>query len=161
MCNAGNSGNWGQRTILLTELGSNCKLREILVGVSSEVLPMARAPRITIPTYPHHIVQRGNNHQAIFFAEDDYQFFLECLRQAKQKCRCRIYAYVLMTNHYWVESRIKEAEWEKIRQATQRGRLIGKEVFQKEIEAMTGRRFIGESRGRPRKAESVTNEKVL
>ena len=61
----------------------------------------------------------------------------------------------------WVESRIKEAEWEKIRQATQRGRLIGKEVFQKEIEAMTGRRFIGESRGRPKKAESVTNEKVL
>ena len=61
---------------------------------------MARAPRITIPTYPHHIIQRGNNRQAIFFAEDDYRFFLECLRQAKLKCRCRIYAYVLMTNHF-------------------------------------------------------------
>jgi len=23
---------------------------------------MARSPRITIPTLPHHIVQRGNNH---------------------------------------------------------------------------------------------------
>ena len=69
-------GNWGQRTILLTELGSNCELREILVGVSSEVLPMARAPRITIPTYPHHIIQRGNNRQAIFFGEDDYRFFV-------------------------------------------------------------------------------------
>ena len=27
---------------------------------------MAREPRITIPTYPHHIIQRGNNRQAIF-----------------------------------------------------------------------------------------------
>ncbi|HLC26008.1 MAG TPA: hypothetical protein VJM80_04475 [bacterium] len=25
---------------------------------------------------------------------------MECLRQAKLKCRCRIYAYVLMTNHF-------------------------------------------------------------
>ena len=61
---------------------------------------MARALRITIPTYPHHIIQRGNNRQAICFAEDDYRFFLECLRQAKLKCQCRIYAYVLMTNDF-------------------------------------------------------------
>jgi putative transposase len=61
---------------------------------------MARSPRITIPAYPHHIIQRGNNRQATFFADDDYRLFLECLRQAKTKCRCRIYAYVLMTNHF-------------------------------------------------------------
>jgi len=60
---------------------------------------MGRSPRITIPAYPHHIIQRGNNRQATFFADDDYLFFLECLRQAKAKCKCRIYAYVLMTNH--------------------------------------------------------------
>jgi putative transposase len=61
---------------------------------------MARSPRITIPAYPHHIIQRGNNRAATFFADDDYCFFLECLRRAKIKCRCRIYAYVLMTNHF-------------------------------------------------------------
>jgi len=61
----------------------------------------------------------------------------------------------------WVESRIKEGEWEQIRQATQRGRLVGREAFQKEIEVMVGRRLIGESRGRPKKVESVTDEKVL
>jgi REP element-mobilizing transposase RayT len=33
-------------------------------------------------------------------ADVDYRFFLECLRRAKLKCRCRIYAYVLMTNHF-------------------------------------------------------------
>jgi len=61
----------------------------------------------------------------------------------------------------WIESKIKEGEWEQIRQATQRGRLIGKEAFQKEIEAQVGRRLTRESRGRPRKADSSTNEKVL
>lgn len=48
---------------------------------------MARLPRITIPAYPHHIIQRGNNRAATFFADDDYRFFLECLRQAKVKCQ--------------------------------------------------------------------------
>lgn len=61
---------------------------------------MARAPRITIPAYPHRIIQRGNNRAATFFADADYRFFLDCLRQAKIKCQCRIYAYVLMTNHF-------------------------------------------------------------
>ena len=42
---------------------------------------MARLPRITVPAYPHHIIQRGNNRTATFFSDDDYRFFLECLRQ--------------------------------------------------------------------------------
>jgi REP element-mobilizing transposase RayT len=61
---------------------------------------MARSPRITLPAYPHHIIQRGNNRAATFFAHDDYDFFLECLGHAKAKSRCRIHAYVLMTNHF-------------------------------------------------------------
>ncbi|MBI3597464.1 MAG: transposase [Nitrospirae bacterium] len=60
---------------------------------------MARLPRIVIPAYPHHVIQRGNNRQAVFFTDNDYRFFLECLREAKGKYSCRIYAYVLMTNH--------------------------------------------------------------
>ena len=61
---------------------------------------MARSPRITIPAYPHHIIQRGCNRAPTFFADEDYRFFLECLRQAKVKCQCRIYPFVLMTNHF-------------------------------------------------------------
>jgi putative transposase len=60
---------------------------------------MARPPRLSIPSYPHHIIQRGNNRQPIFFEEKDYEVFLDCLREAKRKCRARLYAYVLMTNH--------------------------------------------------------------
>ena len=60
---------------------------------------MARRPRMAVPAYPHHIIQRGNNRQAIFFTEDDYRYYIASLRQAKSTCQCRLYAYVLMTNH--------------------------------------------------------------
>jgi len=61
----------------------------------------------------------------------------------------------------WIDSQISQGEWEGIRQATQRGRLIGQEKFQKQVEAMTGRRLVGEARGRPKKTAGNTVEKVL
>ena len=44
---------------------------------------MARRPRVAVPAYPHHILQRGNNRQAIFCTEDDYCFSVAALQQAK------------------------------------------------------------------------------
>jgi len=61
----------------------------------------------------------------------------------------------------WIDSQINQREWDEIRQATQRGRLIGKEMFQKQVEAMIGRRLVGEARGRPRKRTVTPIEKVL
>jgi len=61
----------------------------------------------------------------------------------------------------WIDSQINEGEWEEIRQATQLGRLIGRETFQKLVEAMTGRRLVGDARGRPKKTARTTIEKVL
>jgi putative transposase len=46
-----------------------------------------------------HVIQRGNNRQACFFADQDYQFYLECLNQSATKHQCAVHAYVLMTNH--------------------------------------------------------------
>ena len=40
---------------------------------------MARLPRLTLPGYPHHIIQRGNNRQAIFAQTADYQTLLGLL----------------------------------------------------------------------------------
>lgn len=45
---------------------------------------MARLPRYVIPGQPQHIIQRGNNQQAIFAAEADYQFFRDALVEAAQ-----------------------------------------------------------------------------
>jgi len=60
---------------------------------------MARRPRLTVPALPHHVIQRGNNRQSIFFTDADYRFFLGCLANAKARYPSRLYAYVLMTNH--------------------------------------------------------------
>ena len=63
---------------------------------------MARLPRLTLPGYPHHIIQRGNNRQAIFLSSGDRQFLLDLLKENATKFGVAIHAYVLMTNHFHV-----------------------------------------------------------
>jgi putative transposase len=60
---------------------------------------MPRRARLYLPGIPLHIIQRGNNRQACFFAEEDYRFYLDWLCEYALKAHCRIHAYVLMTNH--------------------------------------------------------------
>lgn len=60
---------------------------------------MARRPRLCVTGVPQHVIQRGNNRLPTFFAERDYQFYLDCLCDAVRKYGCRVHAYVLMTNH--------------------------------------------------------------
>ena len=60
---------------------------------------MARLPRYVIPGQPQHIIQRGNNRQAIFAAEADYQFFRDALVEAAAKYGLAVHAYAWMTNH--------------------------------------------------------------
>ena len=60
---------------------------------------MARLPRFVIPGQPQHIIVRGNNREPIFYADEDYRFYLEKLQQACEKHQCLLHAYVLMTNH--------------------------------------------------------------
>lgn len=60
---------------------------------------MARLPRLTVPGYAHHIIQRGNNRQAIFTATPDYELLLDLLHEHARKQQVAIHAYVLMSNH--------------------------------------------------------------
>ena len=60
---------------------------------------MPRRARISVPGIPWHIIQRGNNHSACFFSDDDYLFYLKVLQEQANKQGCDIHAYVLMTNH--------------------------------------------------------------
>ncbi len=63
---------------------------------------MARLPRLTLPGYPHHIIQRGNNRQAIFASTADYQTLLDLLQENAKKFDVAVHAYVLMSNHFHV-----------------------------------------------------------
>lgn len=60
---------------------------------------MARKPRFSLIGIPQHVVQRGNNREACFFAKNDYLVYLDSLTECAQKSECEIHAYVLMTNH--------------------------------------------------------------
>nr|WP_319563885.1 transposase [uncultured Rhodoferax sp.] len=63
---------------------------------------MARLPRLTLPDYPHHVIQRGNNRQAIFVTTADYRMLLDLLQEQAKKWDVAVHAYVLMSNHFHV-----------------------------------------------------------
>ncbi len=60
---------------------------------------MPRAPRLILAGQAHHIIQRGNNRQVIFFEDADRRFFLSALGEALAAHDCQLHACVLMTRH--------------------------------------------------------------
>lgn len=60
---------------------------------------MARLPRLNVPGCAQHVIQRGNNREACFYAEADYKAYLAFLKEAANTHRVAIHAFVLMTNH--------------------------------------------------------------
>jgi putative transposase len=60
---------------------------------------MARLPRLTLAGYPHHIILRGNNRQAIFVDNADFQRMLALLQIHAQEQGVQVHAFVLMSNH--------------------------------------------------------------
>lgn len=60
---------------------------------------MGRAGRIVVPGVPHHVTQRGNNRQDVFFVDADRRVYLDLLRRHGERCGLRVSGYCLMTNH--------------------------------------------------------------
>jgi len=60
---------------------------------------MPRQARCAMPNIIYHIIHRGNNKQQIFYREADYVYFIELMREAKEKYQIKLYSYVLMNNH--------------------------------------------------------------
>jgi len=54
---------------------------------------MPRRARLTLPGIPWHIIQRGNNRTACFYAEEDYRCYLETLEAQADKHGCAVHAY--------------------------------------------------------------------
>lgn len=63
---------------------------------------MARVARIIVPGAVHHVTQRGNNRQDVFFVDDDRHVYLELLHAQAQRFGFRVDGYCLMTNHVHV-----------------------------------------------------------
>ncbi len=60
---------------------------------------MARMARLVVPGFPHHITQRGNGRQKVFFSDEDYVLFRELLAQNCRAAGVACWAYCLMPNH--------------------------------------------------------------
>ena len=60
---------------------------------------MARIARVIVPEFPHHIIQRGNRRQRVFFNENDYGEYLRLLNNYSYRFKVDILAYCLMPNH--------------------------------------------------------------
>lgn len=60
---------------------------------------MPRLPRFDLPGYPLHVVQRGNNRQAVFFEDSDYRAYLEWLGPGARQYGVAVRAWCLMIKH--------------------------------------------------------------
>ncbi len=60
---------------------------------------MSRPPRVVIPGLPHHLTQRGNRGQDVFYTPGDRQQYLVWLAESAQRYGLKVWAYCLMTNH--------------------------------------------------------------
>ncbi len=60
---------------------------------------MPRLARTVCARVPHHITQRGNRREKVFFTDDDRRAYLGWLKEYAEKYEVDILAYCLMTNH--------------------------------------------------------------
>jgi putative transposase len=60
---------------------------------------MARFARVVIPGIPHHVTQRGNRREPIFFEAGDQEVYRNLLAEQAAKARVAVWAYCLMPNH--------------------------------------------------------------
>jgi len=60
---------------------------------------MARLARVVAPGVPHHVTQRGNRRQQVFFGDDDYIAYRALLAESCRAAGVAVWAYCLMPNH--------------------------------------------------------------
>lgn len=60
---------------------------------------MARLARLVVPDVAHHVTQRGNRRQPVFFGEEDYAAYVDLVAAACTERGVRCLAWCLMPNH--------------------------------------------------------------
>jgi putative transposase len=60
---------------------------------------MARLARVIVPGLPHHVTQRGNRREPIFFEDGDQEVYRDLLAGQLARRGVEAWAYCLMPNH--------------------------------------------------------------
>src|SRR3989338_6714126 len=71
---------------------------------------MPRIARAVAGGFPHHVVQRGNNREKVFFDKEDREKYLTYLKKYSERWDCPLLAYCLMSNHIHLLARPKKEE---------------------------------------------------
>jgi len=66
--------------------------------LSPNLAGMARQARIVLPDTPHHITQRGNRGENVFFEKSDYEAYIDLLTEECADKGVAIWSYCLMPN---------------------------------------------------------------
>jgi REP element-mobilizing transposase RayT len=61
---------------------------------------MPRKQRIEYPGAVYHIISRGNYRKELFLHEKTGEAFERTIFEAAERCGWKLYAYVIMSNHY-------------------------------------------------------------
>jgi putative transposase len=60
---------------------------------------MARLARVVAAGVPHHVTQRGNRRQQVFFSAEDYEAYRTLLAEGCRAAGVEVWGYCLMPNH--------------------------------------------------------------
>jgi putative transposase len=69
---------------------------------------MSRIGRFVVPDLPHHVTQRGNRREKVFFGDEDYALYRDLLAEACRREGVAVWAYCLMPNHVHLTPRTRE-----------------------------------------------------
>ncbi|HXV80989.1 MAG TPA: transposase [Candidatus Binatia bacterium] len=78
---------------------------------------MSRKPRVHFPGAVYHVISRGNQKQTIFEDREDFLRFRNFLEDAQRRFAFRLYAYVLMPNHFHLLLEVRSHPLFKVMQA--------------------------------------------
>lgn len=77
---------------------------------------MARKARVKNSGAVYHVIQRGNNQEYVFQEPRDKNYLLKQLRELKLGLGFKVYAYVIMDNHYHLMLQTLGAELNEVMQ---------------------------------------------
>ncbi len=105
---------------------------------------MARLARVVVPGTPHHVTQRGNRGDSVFFDDADYALYKDLVAETAKKAGTVVWAYCLMPNH--VHLVLVPRDGDDLRAA------LGEAPWLSLLERRLGRRLRPAKRGRKPKS---------
>ena len=81
---------------------------------------MPRKQGIEYPGAVYHVISRGNYRKELFSHEKTGESFERTISEAPERCGRKVYAYVIMSNHYYLAIETQKTNLVEVRKLLQR-----------------------------------------